>query len=95
MARESKITLNPKKVRIGYEAETFFGLTIDKGKITHAELNLDPIIKMVNPENRSELRSVMGVFNQFKVFCKDYGRSQPVRTLNALNSPKVATIHMD
>ena len=95
MAREAGITLNPKKVRIGYEAETFFGLTIDKGKISHAKRNLDPIVKMVNPENRSELRSVMGVFNQFKVFCKDYGRSQPVRTLNALNSTKVPFIWTD
>ena len=33
MCKEANITLNPLKVRIGYEAEQFFGLKIDKGKI--------------------------------------------------------------
>ena len=31
MCREARITLNPSKVRIGYEKQ-FFGLTIDKGE---------------------------------------------------------------
>ncbi len=92
MAKASGITLNPKKVRIGYESDTFFGLVVDKGKISPADRNLDPVRKMVNPNTRSELRSVMGVFNQFKFFCKDYGRSSPIRKLNALNSTKVPFI---
>ena len=65
MCREAGITLNPAKVRIGFESEQFYGLTVDKGKTSPADRNLDPVRKMVYPTNRSELRSVMGVFNQF------------------------------
>jgi len=95
MCRKAGITLNPRKVRIGYESDTFFGLTVDKGKISPADRNLDPVRRMVNPSTRSELRSVMGVFNQFKVFVKDYGRSAPVLKLNSLNSTKVPFIWTD
>ena len=89
MCRKAKITLNPSKVRIGYEKEQFFGLTVDKGKIEPAMRNIDPVINMVYPKNRSELRSVMGIFNQFSAFIKDYGREgSPAVILNALVSPK-------
>jgi len=89
MCRKAKITLNPAKVRIGYEKEQFFGLTIDKGKIEPAMRNIDPVINMVYPKNRSELRSVMGIFNQFSSFIKDYGkRNSPAAILNAIVSPK-------
>ena len=89
MCREAKITLNPSKVRIGYEKEQFFGLTIDKGRIEPAMRNVDPVINMSYPTNRSELRSVMGVFNQFSPFLHNYGRgSSPAAILNALVSPK-------
>ena len=89
MCKEANITLNPLKVRIGYEAEQFFGLKIDKGKIEPAERNLDPVKNMEYPKNRSELRSVMGVFNQFTHFLEDYGLAgNPAAVLNSLSSPK-------
>ena len=92
MCDKAGITLNPAKVRIGYESEQFFGLQVDNGKISHAERNLDPVRNMTVPTNRSELRSVMGVFNQFSHFIKDYGRRKEIRLLNSLNSPKVPYI---
>ena len=95
MASKAGITINPQKVRIGYECDSFFGLTVDNGKIKPADRNLDPVRKMTLPKSRSELRSVMGVFNQFKLFCKDYGRSAPVLKLNSLNSTKVPFIWTD
>ena len=89
MCREARITLNPSKVRIGYEKEQFFGLTVDKGKIEPAMRNIDPVKKMAYPKNRSELKSVMGIFNQFSSFLKDYGKANsPVSILNSLASPK-------
>ena len=89
MCRQAKITLNPAKVRIGYEKEQFFGLTVDKGKIEPAMRNIDPVVNMDYPTNRSELRSVMGIFNQFSSFIKDYGKdNSPAAILNALVSPK-------
>ena len=87
MCREARITLNPGKVRVGYEKEQFFGLTIDNGKIEPAMRNVDPVVNMEYPKNRSELRSVMGVFNQFSSFLKDYARKDAA-ILNALASPK-------
>ena len=55
--------------------------------------SIDPVKNMVNPTNRSELRSVMGIFNQFSHFIKDYGKANsPAAVLNALNSTKVPLI---
>ena len=89
MCKKAKITLNPTKVRIGYEKEQFFGLTVDNGKIEPAMRNIDPVINMTYPKNRSELRSVMGVFNQFSGFIRNYGRgTSPAAILNSLASPK-------
>ena len=96
MCRKAKITLNPTKVRIGYEREQFFGLTVDKGKIEPAERNIDPVVNMEYPKNRSELRSVMGIFNQFSSFIKDYGRgNRPETILNSLASPKAEWLFTD
>ena len=89
MCRDAGITLNPKKIRIGYEKEQFYGLSVDNGKIEPAVRNLDPVLKMTAPQTRSELRSVMGVFNQFSAFIEDYGRMPCVAKLNAMTSTKV------
>ena len=88
MAVEAGITLSPQKLRIGFETETFYGYSINKGKITHAERNLDPVRGMVYPTTRRELMSCMGVFNQFAHFIPNYGRG-PAAKLNPLRSPKV------
>ena len=96
MASEAKVTINPKKVRIGYCDEQFYGYRINNGKITPADRNLDPVRKMENPKNRSELRSVMGVFNQFSRFIKDYGiEGSPAAIVNELASVKVPYIWTD
>ena len=93
MCRKAGITLNPAKLRIGYEEEQFFGLTVKNGKISPALRNIDPVKNMVYPTNRSELRSVMGIFNQFSHFIKDYGKANsPAAVLNSLNSTKVPFI---
>lgn len=89
MCKQANITLNPAKVRVGYEREQFFGLTVDNGKIEPAERNIDPVVNMTYPKNRSELRSAMGVFNQFKHFLHNYARGEsPAVILNNLTSPK-------
>ncbi len=90
MCQKAGITLNPAKIRIGYEEEQFFGLTINNGKIKPAERNLDPIKRMKYPKTQSELRSIMGIFNQLKSFIPNYGRDgSPSHILNPLTSPKV------
>jgi len=94
MCKKAGITLNPAKVRIGYEREQFFGLTVDKGKIEPAMRNVDPVVNMTYPRNRSELKSVMGIFNQFSSFIKDYGRGDAA-ILNELSSPKAEWLFTD
>ena len=39
-----------------------------------SERNLDPVEKKTAPKNRSEVRSVLGVFNQFRHFFNRYDR---------------------
>ena len=39
-----------------------------------SEKNLDPVEKMTIPKNRSEVRSVLGIFNQFRHFFVRYDR---------------------
>ena len=95
MCRKAKITLNPLKVRIGYEKEQFFGMTVNNGKIEPAMRNIDPVVNMTYPKNRSELRSVMGVFNQFSGFIKDYARGEHASILNQLVSPKAEWLFTD
>ena len=95
MSSDAGITINPSKVRIGYTKEQFYGYVVNEGKISPAARNLDPVKNMVNPTNRSELRSVMGVFNQFSGagFIKDYGkRGSPASIINELASTKVPFI---
>ena len=89
MCLEAGITLNPAKIRIGFEKEQFFGLNVEQGRITPAERNLDPIPKMTKPKSRAELRSIMGVFNQFSSFVKDFGkRDSPASILKLTHEHK-------
>ena len=84
------ITLNPKKVRVGFKRETWYGMTIEEGRISPSDRNLDPVKNMVYPRNRSELRAVMGVFNQFSHFIDHYmAKGSPADTLSQLTSTKV------
>ena len=89
MCKKAGITLNPSKIRIGYTKEQFYGLTVEEGKISPAMRNVDPVKNMVNPKTRAELRSIMGIFNQFSSFIKDYGRTGHATILNEMVSPKV------
>ena len=83
MCDEANITINPSKVRIGHTEETWYGYTINQGKISPSERNLDPIKRMEYPKNKSELRSVLGVFNQLTHFIPDYnkGKNSPAAIL--------------
>ena len=93
MASQARITINPKKVRIGYSDEQFYGYRINNGRITPADRNIEPVRKMQDPKNRSELRSVMGVFDQFSGFIKDYGKAgTPSAIVRELASTKVPYI---
>ena len=91
MCEKASITINPSKVRIGHTQETWYGYNIDQGKITPSDRNLDPINRMVNPTNKSDLRSILGIFNQLAHFIPNYRKDKdcPARILHELMSEKV------
>ena len=91
MCDKDHITCNPSKVRVGYTKETWYGYNIDQGKITPSDRNLDPIKRMINPTNKSELRSILGIFNQLGHFIPDYRKTKdcPSRILHELMPEKV------
>ena len=74
MCDKAGITLNPAKIRIGIRKCKFYGFNLSEKGMEPSEKNLDPVEKMTIPKNRSEVRSVLGVFNQFRHFFVRYDR---------------------
>ena len=74
MCNKAGITLNPAKIRIGVRKCKFYGFNLSEKGMEPSEKNLDPVEKMTIPKNRSEVRSVLGVFNQFRHFFVRYDR---------------------
>ena len=74
MCDKAGITLNPAKIRIGVRKCKFYGFNLSKKGMEPSEKNLDPVRKMTVPKNRSEVRSVLGIFNQFRHFFVRYDR---------------------
>ena len=90
MCQDTNITLNPAKVRIGYIREQWYGLMVEEGRISPADRNLDPVKRMVAPKNKSELRSVLGIFDQFGKFIPNYMvEGSPANILHSLMPKEV------
>ena len=88
MCRKAGITLNPAKIRIGIRKCKFYGFLLSKKGMEPSEKNLDPVSKMTAPKNRSEVRSIMGVFNQFRHFFIRFDRLVlPIQKLLRKNEP--------
>ena len=92
MCRKSGIMLNPAKIRVGIRRCKFYGFILSKKGMEPSEKNLDPVKKMTIPKNSSEVRSVLGVFNQFRHFFKRYDRLVlPLQKLLRKNEPFIWT----
>jgi len=88
MCKRAGITLNPAKIRVGIKKCKFYGFTLSEKGMEPSEKNLDPVEKMTIPKNRSEVRSVMGVFNQFRHFFERFDRLVcPIQRLLRKNEP--------
>jgi len=72
LCRERTWSLNATKTKAGYDTCTFFGFEADANGTRLADKNLDPITRMVPPQDLSELRHTLGVFVQSKAFIPDY-----------------------
>ena len=72
--RKGGIKLNPAKVHVGVRNAKFYGYTLSAQGMGPTEANLDPVRKMTATKNVSQVRSILGVFNQFSIFYKRYDR---------------------
>ena len=72
--RQGGIHMNPAKMYVGIRKAKFYGFDLSKRGLSPTISNLDPVQKMQQPRNRSEVRSVLGVFNQFRAFFERYDR---------------------
>ena len=82
MCRKRKIRINPAKMHIGESQAKFYGYVISQKGLEPAESNLDPIRKLTSPTNRSEVRSLLGLFVQFRRFFPRYDRlAEPIQLL--------------
>ena len=74
MCRESRVTINPVKSYVTVGHVKFCGFILNEQGVQPSEKKVDSITKMIVPKNRSEVRSVMGMFNQFRHFFVRYDR---------------------
>ena len=64
--RKSRVTINPAKLCVTVRHVKFCGFILNEQGVQPSEKTSDSIKKMIVPKNRSETRSVMGMFNQFR-----------------------------
>lgn len=62
MCNNTGVKLNPAKFKVGVTEAKFYGYRLTSKGMHPAEVNLDPIRKLVAPTNRKELRSLLGLF---------------------------------
>ena len=71
MCRKSHLTLNSKKIKIGYRNVEYWGFNFNERGTQPSERNLSPVRQLQIPKTRKELMSVLGLFNVFSHFLKD------------------------
>ena len=71
---KSGIMCNPAKVHVAVRSCVFYGFNLSRKGMSPAEKNLDPVRKMTAPIDKTGVRSVLGVFNQFRSFFPRYAR---------------------
>ena len=86
--RKANIKMNPAKVYVGFAKAKFYGFDLSEQGMSPSEANLDPVKKMIPPTNRSGVRSILGIFTQFRHFFDRFDRIvQPIRRLLRKNVP--------
>ena len=74
MAVKEGVKLNPAKVKIGQSTGKFYGFNLSRKGMSPTAANLDPVVKMTAPTTQSEVRSILGIFVQFRHFFERYDR---------------------
>jgi hypothetical protein len=72
MCNDNKLSLTPRKTRIGYTKTEFLGYDVTEGGKTLAEKNVQPIREMKEPSDKSELRRCLGLMNGASGHIRNY-----------------------
>ena len=83
MCAKHHITIKPSKVNLLMPCVEFYGWRLDKDGRTLAKRHLEPIRKMVPPKNIGEVRTLMGLLNQYQRFLTDERTDANGRTYTA------------
>ena len=88
MANKNNMSLKASKTCFGVREVEFYGRTISREGIRHADHNLAPFEQMVAPRDISELRRFLGLCVQHKNAIKDFGiTARPLHDLTAKDVP--------
>ncbi|KAJ1528135.1 hypothetical protein ONE63_008049 [Megalurothrips usitatus] len=82
LLEEFDIKLNIKKSTFFQKKVTFLGLELDGKTVSVSRKRIDAIRKIKPPQNKDQLRSVLGIFNYNRKFIKSYTTiAQPLNEL--------------
>ena len=64
--KESGITLNPKKCKLGLTQIEYVGHTINKDGLHFTREKLDSVLNFPKPKTKKQLKSFIGLANYFR-----------------------------
>ena len=86
---EVKLRAHPGKTTIGTAYCSYLGFMISPGKMTPAVAKVRAILALKSPKNKSDLMSVMGLLNYYRVFDPSFSKlARPLNDLLKGDSPK-------
>ena len=86
--RERGLTLNFDKCEFNLERIKFFGVVLSASGVSTDPEKVRAVENLKYPENKSELRSILGLITYFSRFIKDYATLvEPLRELNRGSRP--------
>ena len=80
--RDSGLTLNPDKCKIGLSSVEYVGHTIDKDGLHFTRDKLDSVLNFPRPHTKRQIKSFIGLANYFRDHIKNHSlRVQPLQEL--------------
>ena len=80
--RDSGLTLNPDKCKIGLASVEYVGHTIDKDGLHFTRDKLDSVLNFPRPHTKRQIKSFIGLANYFRDHIKNHSiRVQPLQNL--------------
>ena len=88
--QRNDLTYNPTKCELGMANLEFLGFQIESGGVKISRKKLAVLEKLLAPKNRKGLQRILGLFNYWRRFLKDYPKhTYHMRSLLAKDTPFV------